>query len=197
MTPLEFLLPSHTCYVEIWPRTYQRLFRKPPSLVEVYNDRGETAQLFRSLREQPQALLEAVTSDNARQHFASERACYQRLLCDWHLSQQATQDALPKSVEALRANLLAPYRRLRTVLFEALEWRVCLERYNDPRALHILEPPWTHTERDEWAALQLRLARSHMQWRLALPRDIFADRCFSGSSIIAQEGDVIWLASSQ
>ncbi|MBA2392860.1 MAG: hypothetical protein H0V70_08965 [Ktedonobacteraceae bacterium] len=189
-------LPPHTCYVEIWPSTYQRLFRKSLSLVEVYNDHGETALLFRLLREQPQALLEAVKSDELDQHLSDERACYQRLLRDWHFSQQTMQNALPKRVEALRANLLAPYRRLRTVLFEALEWRDCLERYNDPRALHILEPPWTRTERDEWAALQLRLARSRMQWRLALPRDI-ADRRFPGSSIIAQEDNVIWLAPSK
>lgn len=69
MAPLEFLLPSHTCYVEIWP-TYQRLFRKTPSLVEVCNDHGVTARLFRLLREQPQALLMAVTSDEESQEYA-------------------------------------------------------------------------------------------------------------------------------
>ena len=193
MTPLEFPLPPYTCYVEIWPTTYQRLFRKSPSQVEVYNDCGVTARLFCLLREQPQTLLMAVTSDEESQ----ERSCYQQLLTDWHISQQTEPDAPARTVEELQASLLAPYRRLRTVLFEALEWRVCMERYNDPRALLILEPPWKQTEWDEWAALQLRLARSHMQWRLILPRDVFADLRFPGSSLIAQDDRTIWLAPPQ
>lgn len=184
------LSEPHTCYVEVWPTTYQRLFCKSSSLVEVYNDCGVTARLFRLLREQPQALLMTMTTDEESQ----ERSCYQHLLTDWHISQQTEPDIPARTVEDLQASLIAPYQRLRTVLFEALEWRVCLERYNDPRAVHILQPPWKQTERDEWAALQLRLARSHMQWRLIIPRDVFAAVHFPGSTLITQDDHAIWLA---
>jgi hypothetical protein len=194
MTLSEPPLPLHTCSVEVWPTTYQRLFRKSPSLVEVYNDCGGTARLFRLLREQPHVLLVAESGEI---QFSQERSCYRQLLTDWHASQQTEPDAPARTIEDLQTRLFAPYRRLRTVLFEALEWRVCMERYNDPRALLLLEPPWKQTERDGWAALQLRLARSHMQWRLVIPRDVFATVHFPGSSLIAQDDHALWLASPQ
>jgi hypothetical protein len=80
------MLPLHLCYVEVWP-TYQRLFRYPPrpNLVKVCNDHGETARLFRLLREQPQALLTALTR-NVEGDLLPEVLCYQRLITAWHLS---------------------------------------------------------------------------------------------------------------
>jgi hypothetical protein len=79
--------------------------------------------------------------------------------------QSTTPAPIPSSQEELRASLLAPYERLRTVLFEALPWRACLDRYDDPRSLLVLEPPWPAALRDEWTALQLRLRRAHFQWQ--------------------------------
>lgn len=178
----------HTCYVEAWPGPicYQRLFHKVPTPVEVCNDQGATATLFRELRAHPQSLLSGGPS--------TERLHCHHLLTSWYMSQQVDRPTFPSSVEELRAQLLAPYQRLRTVLFEALPWRDCLERYNDPRALLMLEPPWDENGRDEWAALQLRLVRARFQWRLILSRHIWTQRRFPYALFRTEREDMVYLA---
>lgn len=159
-------LPPHTCYVQVWP-DYQRIFEKSPSPVEVCNDHGATARLFCLVRDHPETLLSQVQVTTP---LSDELVTYRCLLAAWRASQgNADADYEPTSCEELRAALLGPYERLRTVLFEDLDWRGCLERYNDPRAVLILSPPWTEEERDEWAVLQLRLRRARFQWHLASP----------------------------
>ena len=116
-------LPPHTCYVEVWP-FYQRILHKPRSRVEVCNDQGEIARLFRLLRSEPEALLTALTSVEGGET-SPEVSCYHRLMVAWYLNQQI--GSVPTTIDALKATLLAPYQRLRTVLFEALDWRTCLE----------------------------------------------------------------------
>ena len=188
-------LPPHTCYVEVWPgpSSYQRLFHKVPAPVNVCNDQGATATLFRLLREQPVALL--ATMIQAGVPSTEGLHCWQ-LLRAWYASQQMDMPSRPRSIDAFRAELLAPYQRLRTALFEALPWRDCVERYNDPRALLMLEPPWGRDERDEWAALSLRLARARFQWRLLLPHDIWTQQrsLFPHAFPIAETDDLVWLA---
>jgi hypothetical protein len=162
------LLPSHTCYVEVWP-DYQRIFEKKPSPVEVCNDHGATARLFCLVRDHPELLLSAT------QAVSNELVTYQRILAAWNTCHgRISTDHVLASREELRAILLEPFLRLRTVLFEDLDWRCCLERYNDPRTFMILSPPWTEEQRDEWAALQLRLARARFHWKLIIPPHVQA-----------------------
>ncbi len=153
-------LPPHTCYVEVWPN-YQRIFSKLPSPVEVCNDHGAAARMFCLVRDHPELFLSTT------QVASDELVTYQHILGAWNTCQsRISADHVLASREDLRAVLLEPYQRLRTVLFEDLDWRSCLERYDDPRAFLVLEPPWTEEERDEWAVLQLRLRRARFQWRL-------------------------------
>jgi DNA adenine methylase len=192
----EYVPSPHTCYVEVWP-CYERIFRKSPSPVEVCNDQGQMHRLFRMLREQPEVILAGIASDREREISAEEVSCYQQFIAEWHRSQQTKRGSVPTTVDALEESLQAPYRRLRTVLFEALDWRSCLERYNDPDALLTLQPPWTTTQRDEWAALHLRLRRSRSQWRLIVPRDVADSSHFARNSLVAQQGNVVCLAPLQ
>src|SRR5215469_11015089 len=117
-------LPPHTCYVEVWP-FYHRIFSKPQSRVEVCNDQGEAAKLFRLLREQSELLLMALTRD-AEDKTLPEVSCYHRLMAAWSPRQQQ-MSSVPTSTLALESMLFAPYQRLRTVLFESLNWRACME----------------------------------------------------------------------
>lgn len=176
---------AHTCYVEVWPH-YRRIFNKSSDLVEVCNDQGAAARMFQLLREKPKTLLEKETT---------EQITYQKIIQAWSDSQHMPLPASPGSIEELQQALLAPYHRLKTVLFEALPWRECLERYNDPRALLILEPPWSQDQRDEWAALQLRLARARFQWELFIPHHLLSHHRFPAAHTITRINTTVCLAS--
>jgi len=70
-------IPEHRTYVEPFGGAAGVLFQKPPSKVEVYNDRdGDIVQFFRVLRERPDELvewLEAVPyARNVYDRWASE-----------------------------------------------------------------------------------------------------------------------------
>lgn len=53
--------PPHSCYVEPFGGGASVLLRKPPSLVEIYNDLdGEVVNFFRVLREQPEKLVRSI-----------------------------------------------------------------------------------------------------------------------------------------
>jgi hypothetical protein len=76
---------THTCYVEVWGSlaAYQRIFTRSASPVEVCNDHGAVAALFRALREQPQRLLAALNDPSSADDLAPMVALYQHLVTHW------------------------------------------------------------------------------------------------------------------
>lgn len=52
--------PPHTCYCEPYGGGAGILLQKPPSPYEVYNDLGDVALFFQTLREQPDALADLI-----------------------------------------------------------------------------------------------------------------------------------------
>lgn len=163
------LLPPHTCYVEPFAGAAWVLFGKPPSPVEVLNDIDqELINFFRVVREQPQELIASFQWELvSRAEFArlagldlSELSSVQRahrfyylIMAGWGGEaayprfQTAISDAghgnrLAGALKTLERRLLPIHQRLSTVIIEALDWRECLERYDRPRTVMYLDPPY-------------------------------------------------------
>lgn len=163
------LLPPHTCYVEPFAGAAWVLFGKPPSPVEVLNDIDqELINFFRVVRERPAELIAAFEWELvARAEFARlagldlaelspvQRAhrFYYLIMAGWGGEagyprfQTAISDAghgnrLAGALKTLEQRLRPIHQRLRTVIIEALDWRECLERYDRPKTVMYLDPPY-------------------------------------------------------
>jgi DNA adenine methylase len=166
-------IPEHRTYVEPFGGAAGVLFQKPPSKVEVYNDRdGDIVQFFRVLRERPDELaewLEAVP-------FA--RDVYDRWASEFYEEGYRPDDEIERAGRffALRymqfgAKKNAPAgfgtkptsngarpmkhatnelprfaRRLRHIYTENLDWRECVEKYDTPETVFYCDPPYDGTE---------------------------------------------------
>ena len=172
------LLPPHRVYVEVFAGSAAVMFAKGPSHLEVWNDRDDgLVHFFRTLREQPDALAEAVTlTPFSRSEF---RTCY-RTWRDaagverarrWYVAvaQSFTAKApgsggggggswrceyagashlpAPRDFAASVDVLRRCAERFRAVQVEQLDWRDVLDRYDSPQACFYLDPPYVHATR--------------------------------------------------
>ncbi len=173
------MLPPHTCYVEVFFLGRWRIFGKQLSLVEVVNDYEGPGVIGmqRLLKDAPDRLFAALHVDPegvVRDPEARRAAfCFKDLLEQWEARDGESPRCweLPQTVGEMLERFREPYLRMRTVIWEALPWRACIDRYDDERAVHIIEPPWSPQERDLYVALSLRLRRARCQWVVILPRE--------------------------
>ena len=163
------LLPRHTCYVEPFAGAAWVMFGKPPSPVEVLNDRDEDLiTFFRVLKEQPEALIssfewelvaraefERLASLNPHELTDVQRAhrFYYLIMAGWggelnyprfqtSISDGGHGNRLIGALNHLRERLVPIHDRLRTVIIENLDWTACLDRYDRSGTVMYLDPPY-------------------------------------------------------
>lgn len=166
------LIPEdHTCYVEPFGGAAWVLFAKPPSDVEVYNDiYGELVNFFRVIKNKPKEFLESFKWDLvSRQIFNELKATDPTTLSDverahrffylimagWggeskedyarfqtSISDGGGGNRLIGALNSLEQRIIPVYERLRRVIIEHLDWREVLERYDSPRTVFYLDPPY-------------------------------------------------------
>jgi DNA adenine methylase len=162
------MLPEHTCYVEAFAGGGAVLFHKQPSEVEVLNDiNGELVNLYRVVQHHLDEFVRqfrfALVS---RQLFEWAKMAVPETLTDvqraarWFYLQQnafggkATGQTFGYSpTVAPRLNLLrveedlsAAHLRLARVVVEHLGWEACVERYDRPGTVFLLDPPYWQVE---------------------------------------------------
>ena len=163
------VIPEHTCYVEVFGGAAWVLFRKEPSQVEVLNDiDGELINFFRVVKRDPSGLIEQLEwTLVSREEFErlwnldpeeldeTTRAYrfYYLLMSSWggELKSARFQTSISdggggnRLIGALRSaekRLKDAHQRLQGVIIEHLDWRTCLEKYDDERTFFYLDPPY-------------------------------------------------------
>lgn len=163
------LIPSHSCYLELFAGASWVLFGKDASSVEVLNDIDqELINFFRILKSNPEGLIDAfeweivsraefdrlvnldsaVLDDVARAH-----RFYYILMAGWggelnyprfqtSISDGGHGNRLIGALKHLRERLLPVHKRLSTVIIENLSWEECLDRYDRPKTFIYLDPPY-------------------------------------------------------
>lgn len=197
------LLPKHTCYVELFSGAAWVLFGKPPSDVEVLNDLDqELVTFFRVVKEKPEKLIAsfewelvsraefkrlaeldpAQLTDVQRAH-----RFYYLIMAGWggelkyprfqtSISDGGHGNRLIGALETLKERLTPVHNRLKTVIIENLDWRVCLDRYDRLNAVMYIDPPYPdnganyyHNMREwkEHQELAERLRKTECKWILS------------------------------
>jgi DNA adenine methylase len=163
------LLPSHTCYVELFAGGAWVLFAKPPSDVEIINDIDqELINFFRVIREKPQEFMASfkweLVSRAEFERLAQldlttltevQRAhrFYYLLMAGWggELNyprfQTSIQDGghgnrLIGALKTLEKRINPIHERLSTVIIENLGWQECLDKYDRSNVVMYLDPPY-------------------------------------------------------
>ncbi len=163
------LIPSHTCYVELFAGAAWVLFGKPPSDVEVLNDLDqEVVTFFRVVKNQPEALIKAFEWELvSRAEFerlaaldVSELTDIQRahrfyylIMAGWggelnyprfatSITDGGHGNRLIGALETLQDRLKPVYQRLRTVIIENLTWQECFARYDRAGTVMYIDPPY-------------------------------------------------------
>ncbi len=163
------ILPSHTCYVEPFAGAAWVLFAKPPSPVEVLNDKDQDLiNFFRVVKEKPEQLIasfewelvsraefERLAQLDLSQLTDIQRAhrFYYLIMAGWggelHYPRFQTSitdgghgNRLFGALQTLRERLMPVYDRLRTVIIENLDWQECIDRYDRPGAVMYIDPPY-------------------------------------------------------
>ena len=167
----------HRCYAEPFVGMGGVFLRKPPSRVEVINDRaGDVVNLFRIVREHPDELArQFVAAVAARSVFqrlvatppdtltdvqrAARFAYLQRLsfggkpvLSAGHFGVDARSRARLSAARMRRLIALA-HRRLDGVTVEGFNWNDFIRRCDRPSTLFYLDPPYWGHETDYGAGL--------------------------------------------
>jgi len=166
-------IPEHRTYVEPFGGAAGVLFQKPPSKVEVYNDRdGDIVQFFRVLRERPDELVEWLEA------VPFARDVYDRWASEFYDEGHRPDDEIERAGRffALRymsfggvyskkvgfhaptynseptkyANKVKVLRqfaeRMQYACLENLDWRACVKKYDTPETVFYCDPPYDGTE---------------------------------------------------
>jgi DNA adenine methylase len=154
------LLPKHTCYVELFAGASWVLFGKPPSDVEVLNDIDqEIVTFFRVVKEKPELVSRAefkrLASLDPAQLTDIQRAhrFYYLIMAGWggelkyprfqtSISDGGHGNRLIGALGTLQERLAPVHERLKTVIIENLDWRVCMDRYDRPGTVMYIDPPY-------------------------------------------------------
>ena len=171
---LQHLLPMlsnnpHSCYVEAFAGGAAVLFnRETPAKVEVLNDtHGELVRLYRVVANHLDEFVRhfrwlLTAREEFDRHKLQPPECLtdiQRAVRFYYLQRLAfgakvsgqtfgTASTTPKRVNLLRLeeDLSAAHLRLSRVVVEQLPWQRCIERYDAPHTLFLLDPPYWQTE---------------------------------------------------
>lgn len=163
------LLPEHTCYVEPFAGAAWVLFGKPPSEVEILNDKEqELINFFRVVKEKPEELIASfeweLVSRSEFERLASlepvhltdiQRAhrFYYLIMAGWggelHYPRFQTSitdgghgNRLFGALKTLRKRLEPIHKRLSTVIIENLNWQDCIDRYDRQGTVMYIDPPY-------------------------------------------------------
>jgi DNA adenine methylase len=163
------VIPPHHCYVEVFAGAAWVLFRKPPSRVEVYNDIDQdVVNFFRIVKEQPEEFVKSFDLELvSRAEFdrlkniapetldpvARAHRFYYLIMAGWggeldyprfqtSISDGGGGNRLVGALKTLRSRIEPIHDRLKTVLVENLDWRQLVDRYDDPRTVMYLDPPY-------------------------------------------------------
>lgn len=197
------LLPKHTCYVEPFAGAAWVLFGKPPSDVEVLNDIDqELVTFFRVVKEKPEELIASfeweLVSRAEFQRLASldptqltdvQRAhrFYYLIMAGWggelkyprfqtSISDGGHGNRLIGALKTLKERIAPVHERLKTVIIENLDWRVCIDRYDRSNAVMYVDPPYpdngcnyVYNMRDwkDHQELAVRLHKTECKWILS------------------------------
>lgn len=197
------LLPAHSCYVEPFSGAAWVLFAKPPSDVEILNDIDqELITFFRVVKENPEELIAsfewelvsraeferlasldpAMLTDYQRAH-----RFYYLIMAGWggemkyprfqtSISDGGHGNRLIGALKTLRERLAPVHERLKTVIIENLDWHKCIDRYDRPKTVMYIDPPYpdngcnyAYNMRDwkDHQELAERLLRSQCKWILS------------------------------
>jgi DNA adenine methylase len=162
-------IPPHTCYVEPFAGAAWVLFGKPPSDVEVLNDRDqELINFFRVVKTRPEELLASfhweLVSRAEFQRLADldpstlndiERAhrFYYIIMAGWggelnyprfqtSITDGGHGNRLIGALKHLRERIEPVHARLRTVIIENLDWTECIDRYDRAGTAMYIDPPY-------------------------------------------------------
>ncbi len=163
------LLPSHTCYVEVFGGAAWVLLGKPLSDVEILNDIDqELVNFFEVVKEKPEKLIKSFDLELvSRAKFerladidptklkAVERAhrFYYLIMAGWggelnyprfqtSISDGGHGNRLIGALKTLRSRIEPVHARLRTVIIEHLDWEDCIDRYDRENTVMYLDPPY-------------------------------------------------------
>ena len=163
------LLPTHTCYVELFSGAAWVLFGKSPSDVEVLNDLDqELVTFFRVVKEKPEKLIASFEWElvsraefkrlaelDSSQLTDIQRAhrFYYLIMAGWggelkyprfqtSISDGGHGNRLIGALETLKERIAPVHNRLKTVIIENLDWRACLDRYDKPNTVMYIDPPY-------------------------------------------------------
>ena len=197
------LLPKHTCYVEPFAGAAWVLFGKPPSDVEVINDIDqELVTFFRVIKQKPEEFIqsfelelvsraefERLASLDAETLTDIQRAhrFYYLIMAGWggelkyprfqtSISDGGHGNRLIGALKTLKERITPVYDRLKTVIIENLDWRVCIDRYDRANSVMYIDPPYpdngvnyAHNMRDweEHRELAKRLHKAECKWILS------------------------------
>ena len=215
------LIPKdHSCYVELFAGGAWVLFGKQPSDVEVINDIDEELiNFFRVLKSKPNELLasfewelvsraefERLAMQDCDQLSEVQRAhrFYYLIMAGWggeanyprfqtSISDGGHGNRLIGALKHLEQRLSPVYARLRTVIIENLSWETCFDRYDSPKTVFYIDPPYPgngvnyrHNMREwsEHAALAERLRTAKGRWILSSYDIKDVHRMYEGYHII-------------
>ncbi len=197
------VIPEHTCYVEVFGGAAWVLFRKQPSQVEILNDiDNELINFFRVVQEKPRKLIKSFDLTLAsRDEFERQLALdvtkldditrahrfYYILMASWggelgnarfqtSVSDGGGGNRLIGALRSAKERIQQAHSRLQGVIIEHLDWRECIDQYDDPRTFFYLDPPYPdnncnylHNMRSfvEHQELLARLTRVQARWLLS------------------------------
>ena len=167
------LLPSHRIYVEVFGGAASVLLAKPPSEIEVYNDRnGWLVNFFETVRNNPVQFLEKCRwlhysrqlyyewRDQLEQDFeeveldsieAAVRTAYtisSAFVGDptkgWRFDRSGARGG-SASWTNIASRVAYLSERLRSVNFDHLDFRECIRNWDCPGTLFFLDPPYLST----------------------------------------------------
>ena len=156
------LMPAHQCYIEVFGGGLAVLCQKPRSPLEVVNDIDEDlVRFYRVVRFHPEALLQELEFLPAsRQEFMDFRVHpgttdVQRAARWWYLNVNSFGgfgESFPATRKSGGATLASRSARLDSirllnmrldrVAIEHLDWRKCLQKYDDKGSCFYLDPPY-------------------------------------------------------
>lgn len=157
--------PKHRTYVEVFGGGASVLFRKPRSLVEVYNDVwDDLVNLFLVLRDKPKelqgwlrytpvsrSLYEKYLKKFKNRDFQNEieragvtffllRSSRNANITDgWHLGPARSH---ARDIKIVTDRLLEFAERFRGVIIENMDFRKCIKKYDSEETLFYCDPPY-------------------------------------------------------
>lgn len=170
---LKHLLPllsekPHTCYVEPFVGGAAVLFARPPAKVEVINDiDGDLVRLYRVIQHHLDEFVRQFRwSLSSREMFRWAQLQNTETLTDIQRAARffylqkltfgakvqgrsfgvSTTSPARLSTLRLEQDLSDAHLRLDRVTIEHLPWHACVERYDRPDTLFLLDPPYWQTE---------------------------------------------------